>query len=202
MSHGSDIDPPAEEGRGPPDGAGHWLWGRVEAWSTASQARLHAVIQLEETSSSSTQCAEKSEGDGPQPGSSRVAPVAPARQGRQSTEGSVEALLEAALGDLWSRGSRKHSRGSCTVCTFIMGESGCVHGRDCNFCHIPHASAGRKKLGMRRRLKLKAFAEAIEAAYRDDLDKFRAAAAVAGSRCPFLEGLLFRKLEAMSSRAD
>jgi len=215
------------------EASGHWVWGRVEAWTPAPHAALQSIVLLEETSSSSLQSAERSEAadaSGEQhvrakakamsclPSSPRLAhvdagaavappPAAPADREASTSFGvgdagsvtGVDALLEAAFGDLWSRGSRKHARGSCTVCSFFMGESGCDNGTECMFCHIPHASAGRKKLGMRRRLKVKLFAEALEAAYRDDLDKFRVAAAAAGSRCPFLEGLLNRKLESLTA---
>jgi len=106
-----------------------------------------------------------------------------------------------ALGELWSRGSRKHINGSCTICAFVFSARGCSYGTDCKFCHIPHASGCRKKLGMARRLKVKAIADALEQAYHDDLILFRAVSAVAGSRCPVLEGLMQRRIAALEGGA-
>jgi len=39
---------------------------------------------------------------------------------------------------VWSAGAEKHVEGACKPCRFVCTAKGCVSGKECAFCHLPH----------------------------------------------------------------
>mmetsp|Transcript_80320 Transcript_80320/g.232041 ORF Transcript_80320/g.232041 Transcript_80320/m.232041 type:complete len:305 (+) Transcript_80320:3-917(+) len=97
---------------------------------------------------------------GPQEHSNLVAEAA--RGGRPEASG---------LARFWSVGSAEHAASTCRECDFAYMESGCRHGADCEFCHMPHpksncASAGKPRPCKPKRMYFQAFQEELMSMYR------------------------------------
>eukprot|EP00747_Dinoflagellata_sp_TGD_P109934 gnl/TRDRNA2_/TRDRNA2_170828_c0_seq2.p1 gnl/TRDRNA2_/TRDRNA2_170828_c0~~gnl/TRDRNA2_/TRDRNA2_170828_c0_seq2.p1 ORF type:complete len:224 (-),score=27.09 gnl/TRDRNA2_/TRDRNA2_170828_c0_seq2:256-927(-) len=78
-----------------------------------------------------------------------------------SSDDSRMQLLECAMDSL-SIGSNLHNTGECKRCRWVSSKRGCYAGKDCSFCHAPHARFARP--GRKKRRSCKKAAEALDAA--------------------------------------
>jgi len=115
-----------------------------------------------------------------------------------------EILQETMAGIMWSKGSAKHAVGKCKPCHYFHTNAGCLGGKDCRFCHIPHTRGGKSRVGMSKRILCKRIADALEQKYVGDPGGFELAVTTVSARSPFLRRLLEQRAKevAMGMTSD
>lgn len=114
---------------------------------------------------------------------------------------AIEEVLKNTMGDrLWSKGSAKHREGKCRPCHYFHTTAGCLSGRDCRFCHIPHTGKGKSRLGMSKRILCKRVADSVEENFQGNLEGFRGAIDTLASRSPYLRSILEDRLKEVQDR--
>jgi len=73
-------------------------------------------------------------------------PEAPPHFIQQELESIQETVPRDEDGNLTSKGSLLHDRGTCTPCLFVHRNVGCHNGILCTFCHFPHKRRGKARL--------------------------------------------------------
>jgi len=110
-------------------------------------------------------------GGGVGPGSVKALMAALSDSERQTIRALVleyKEMLHLDLGDFWSKGSGLHSKGTCKPCHYAHTKRGCANGKDCEFCHIPHASMGRARPCRSKRMQSKRFDAMLEGVNSED----------------------------------
>jgi len=57
---------------------------------------------------------------------------------------AAEARALMTRDGMWSKGSERHSEGTCKPCHYVHTSRGCNSGQDCTFCHLPHVQTSNK----------------------------------------------------------
>lgn len=127
-------------------------------------------------------------------GAEGTAAEAPAEPNELEDE---DALLQAMrqASEFWSVGSASHSKGTCKPCHYIHTKTGCMHGSECPFCHVPHTKKSRQKPGKSKREHCHTFFGALEELSRHKSDQFVEAMRSASSRSTYMERILERHLQ-------
>mmetsp|Transcript_127812 Transcript_127812/g.367998 ORF Transcript_127812/g.367998 Transcript_127812/m.367998 type:complete len:309 (+) Transcript_127812:78-1004(+) len=68
------------------------------------------------------------------------------------------------LSVFWSTGVTGHETGTCRPCGFAYNTTGCSHGGNCEFCHLPHPP-GQPRPCKQKRAYFHRFTEKLESVY-------------------------------------
>merc|ERR1719245_829862 len=87
------------------------------------------------------------------------------REGLGVMDSQMSGQLFLEMADMWSIGSSLHSsEGKCRPCHYVHTTVGCLNGRDCEFCHLPHTKKSRPRPCKTKRLQCKRIVNVLEQA--------------------------------------
>jgi len=100
---------------------------------------------------------------------------------------SGAAAAWTSMPEQWSKGSSQHDEGQCKPCHYVHTKLGCLNGKDCNFCHIPHTKKSRPRPCKTKRMQCKRIVSMLEAASAKDPEQFAEATQVLSSQSTYLQ---------------
>mmetsp|Transcript_110771 Transcript_110771/g.346575 ORF Transcript_110771/g.346575 Transcript_110771/m.346575 type:complete len:282 (-) Transcript_110771:59-904(-) len=112
---------------------------------------------------------------------------------------AAQPLLDAA--ELWSKGSALHSSSKCRPCHYVHTSLGCMNGRNCTFCHLPHTGKNRPRPSKAKRLLCKNMANTLEDMTNQDSSQFTDVMKTVASQSSYMRGILKKRLKEKQGKA-
>mmetsp|Transcript_96441 Transcript_96441/g.300932 ORF Transcript_96441/g.300932 Transcript_96441/m.300932 type:complete len:270 (-) Transcript_96441:178-987(-) len=112
---------------------------------------------------------------------------------------TAQPLLDAA--ELWSKGSEPHSSGKCRPCHYVHTSGGCLNGRNCTFCHLPHTGKSRPRPSKTKRLLCKNIVNMLDEVTSQDSSKFTEVAKAVSCQSSYMRGILRKRMKQKAGKS-